>query len=123
MRTIVTIALKDLHLLWRDRIGFFWWIVGFPLMIAIFMGSIFGGVVGGRPRPIEIAVVDELFRRIGKDLTAVQSRIEESLEPHSFDLEGVRVRFATAPHYLRLRNVVAKLPGSARASMRCAAAF
>ena len=59
MRTIVTLALKDLHLLWRDRIGFFWWIIGFPLMIAIFMGSIFGGVVGGRPRPIEIAVVDE----------------------------------------------------------------
>lgn len=70
MRTILTIALKDLHLLWRDRIGFFWWIVGFPLMIAIFMGSIFGGVVGGRPRPIEIAIVDEASSPVSEAFVA-----------------------------------------------------
>jgi ABC-2 type transport system permease protein len=55
MRAIVTIALKDLKLLSRDRAGFFW-VLGFPFLMAIFFGSIFGGGGGG---PLDIAVVDQ----------------------------------------------------------------
>ena len=55
MRAIVTIALKDLRLLSRDRAGFFW-VLGFPFLMAIFFGSIFGSDGGGA---LDIAVVDQ----------------------------------------------------------------
>lgn len=59
MRTILHIAAKDLLLRWRDRLGFFWWMIGFPLLIAVLIGTIFAGVVEGPLRPLEVAVVDE----------------------------------------------------------------
>ena len=54
MRVIFTIAAKDLRLLLRDRTNAFFVIV-FPLAIAIFFGSIFGG----SSRSIPVAVVIE----------------------------------------------------------------
>ena len=54
MRAILTIAAKDLRLLLRDRTNAFFVIV-FPLAIAIFFGSIFGG----SSRSIPVAVVIE----------------------------------------------------------------
>lgn len=54
MRVILTIAAKDLRLLLRDRTNAFFVIV-FPLAIAIFFGSIFGG----SSRSIPVAVVLE----------------------------------------------------------------
>ncbi len=54
MRVILTIAAKDLRLLLRDRTNAFFVIV-FPLAIAIFFGSIFGG----SSRSIPVAVVIE----------------------------------------------------------------
>jgi len=42
MRVALTIALKDLRQLWRDRFGLFW-VVAFPLLMALFFGSIFSG--------------------------------------------------------------------------------
>ena len=54
MRAILTIAAKDLRLLMRDRTNAFFVIV-FPLAIAIFFGSIFGG----SSRSIPVAVVIE----------------------------------------------------------------
>ena len=53
MRVIFTIAAKDLRLLMRDRTNAFFVIV-FPLAIAIFFGSIFGG--SGRSIPIAVVV-------------------------------------------------------------------
>ena len=53
MRPILTIAAKDLRLLLRDRTNAFFVIV-FPLAIAIFFGSIFGG--SGRSIPIAVVV-------------------------------------------------------------------
>ena len=53
MRAILTIAAKDLRLLLRDRTNAFFVIV-FPLAIAIFFGSIFGG--SGRSIPIAVVV-------------------------------------------------------------------
>ena len=53
MRAILTIAAKDLRLLMRDRTNAFFVIV-FPLAIAIFFGSIFGG--SGRSIPIAVVV-------------------------------------------------------------------
>ncbi len=56
MRNIVTIAIKDLRLLWRDKFGMFWVIV-FPLMMATFFGSLMSGM--NQQSPVKIAVVDE----------------------------------------------------------------
>jgi ABC-2 type transport system permease protein len=48
-------ALKDLHLLWRDKFALFW-VAVFPLMMALFVGAIFGG--SGPTAGIGVAVVD-----------------------------------------------------------------
>lgn len=59
IRTLIYIARKDLLLHWRDRLGFFWWMLGFPLLIAILIGEIFSGVLESPSRPLEVALVDE----------------------------------------------------------------
>jgi linearmycin/streptolysin S transport system permease protein len=55
MKVIWTIAMKDLTLLRRDRSAFFW-VLGFPILIALFFGSIIGG--DGDRAPLSIAIVD-----------------------------------------------------------------
>ena len=54
MNAIWTIAMKDLKLLLRNRAAFFW-VLGFPILIALFFGSISGG---GKRAPLSIAIVD-----------------------------------------------------------------
>lgn len=57
MGAILAMVSKDLRLLARDRMGFFFTFI-FPLMVAIFFGTMFSG--GGRePRGLSIALVDE----------------------------------------------------------------
>ncbi len=58
MQGLLTLALKDLRLLLRDRAGLFW-ILFFPLLMAIFFGSIFGGGGDGGANALPIALVDE----------------------------------------------------------------
>lgn len=59
MGTLLTLARKDLRLLFRDRFGMFW-IFAFPLMYAGFFGMIFGSDddSGGRGR-LALAIVDD----------------------------------------------------------------
>lgn len=57
MRKIVILAVKDLRLLLRDRAGFFFTFF-FPVLFAIFFGSIFSGG-GEQGSAIDLAVVDE----------------------------------------------------------------
>ena len=49
--------MKDLKLLARNRAAFFW-VLGFPILIALFFGSIGGGVGGSAPLPVAIADLD-----------------------------------------------------------------
>ena len=63
MNAILALAKKDLLLLMRDRIGMFF-TLGFPLLMAVFFGTIFGGGGGGgggssEPAGVKVAVVDE----------------------------------------------------------------
>lgn len=59
MNAILTLAAKDLRLLVRDRKGLFW-VIAFPLLMALFFGSMFGGAGGDDgPRKIRIQLVDE----------------------------------------------------------------
>ena len=68
MRNIVTIAGKDLRLLWRDRFGLFWVIV-FPVMMAIFFGSLMSGM-GRQSSPVRIAIIDEDQSELSKSFVA-----------------------------------------------------
>src|SRR5262245_21230321 len=58
MRTIFAMAIKDLRLMTRDWLGLFF-IVGFPILMGIFFGSMYGGVGGGGSASLRVAVVDE----------------------------------------------------------------
>jgi ABC-2 type transport system permease protein len=55
VRNAVVMAAKDLHLLWRDKFAVFW-VAVFPLMMALFIGAMFGG--SGPTAGIGLAVVD-----------------------------------------------------------------
>lgn len=58
MARILTLALKDLRLLSRDRFGLFW-VVAFPFLMALFFGSMFSGGGGGRSGSMKIALVND----------------------------------------------------------------
>ena len=58
MNAILTLAQKDLLLLWRDRATLFW-MFGLPLLFATFFGSIFGGSGPGKSNPLQVAVIEE----------------------------------------------------------------
>ncbi len=62
MSAILTIAMKDLRIFARDRTNAFFVIV-FPLAIAIFFGSIFGG----SSRSIPVAVIVESAGPVATD--------------------------------------------------------
>jgi ABC-2 type transport system permease protein len=47
MSRILTMALKDLKILTRDRFGMFW-VLAFPLLMALFFGSVFSGGGSGQ---------------------------------------------------------------------------
>lgn len=103
MKPVLAIARKDLKLLARDRAGFFW-VLGWPFLMALFFGSILGG--GDAPSPMKIALVDrdrtDYSRAFGAEL-----RNSEALEivdaPYDSALTLVRRG--------RLVGYVALLPG------------
>jgi len=85
MGAIIALAKKDLLLLLRDKAGLFF-ALGFPLVMAVFFGTIFGGGGGGggssEPAGISVAVVDE-------DATAASSAFVDQLDA-SGDFEVTR---------------------------------
>ena len=76
MRTVWFVALKDLRLLLRDKAGAFFIFV-FPLMFAIFFGTIFSGQGQEENGGIGIAVVDEDGTDGSKEFVA---KLQESTE-------------------------------------------
>ncbi|MCP4594764.1 MAG: ABC transporter permease [bacterium] len=89
MKQVITIAIKDLRLLVRDRFGMFW-VLGFPLIYAIFFGAIFRqGDDGGRSA-MDIAVVDE-DRTSGSASFITHLRDSDALRVHDeFSREEAR---------------------------------
>ena len=70
LRAALAVARKDLALLRRDRASLFF-TLGFPVLVAILFGLVFGGV--GKPRRLEVAIVDESQ---GPAAAALASEIE-----------------------------------------------
>ena len=71
MSKIVAMAAKDIQILFRDKMGFFF-TVFFPLMMAIFFGAMFANLSRG-PASIPVALVDE-------DRTSGSQRFIDRLE-------------------------------------------
>jgi ABC-2 type transport system permease protein len=87
MNAIWAIAWKDLRLLLRDKADLFW-VLGFPIVIAFFFGSIGGG--GGVRAAMPIAIVDqdqtEYSRAIVKRLKS-----SEALKARGAPLDSARL--------------------------------
>lgn len=81
MKALLTIARKDLKLLTRNRASFFWVLV-FPILIALLFGFAFSGG-GGRPS-LPIAVIDQ-----------DQSDYSRSLVRRLHQSEALRIRETT----------------------------
>lgn len=84
MPALLTLAGKDLLLLLRDKTAVFT-SLGFPILYSVFFGAIFGGMSGGRPAALDIAVVDE-------DRSEASQRFAQRLR----DTDEFKVRDATA---------------------------
>jgi len=73
MRTVLTMAMKDLRLMSRDWLGMFF-IIGFPIAMGIFFGTIMGSMGGGDSVSLSVAIVDEdnspMSERFVKELEA-----------------------------------------------------
>ena len=57
MHTVLVMAVKDLRLMSRDWLGMFF-IVGFPILMAVFFGSMYGSF-DGKSASLRVAVVDD----------------------------------------------------------------
>src|SRR3954468_21087214 len=82
MRNIFTMAIKDLRLISRDWLGMFF-IVGFPVLMGLFFGSMFGSM-GDNDAKLTVAVVDEdnsvASRQFVKELTESKNIGVEKLD-------------------------------------------
>ena len=74
MRPMLTLAFKDLLLLWRNKTALFWVIV-FPLAFGLFYGALISGDVG-QPAKMSVALVDE-------DESAVSKALVQRLSDHA----------------------------------------
>lgn len=100
--TAVYLALKDLRLLTRDPVALFW-VIGFPLLFALFLGGVMRAGLRGEPGPLALVVVDTARTAAGSELIAELSR-SERLVVRQEDLERAQrsVRRAEAVAYLEL---------------------
>ncbi|MEZ6063887.1 MAG: ABC transporter permease [Planctomycetaceae bacterium] len=57
MKRVLVLAFKDLKLITRDKLGMFFMLV-FPIVMALFFGSIMGGFSDAGSRSLTVAVVD-----------------------------------------------------------------
>jgi ABC-2 type transport system permease protein len=96
VRNALVMAAKDLHLLWRDKFALFW-VAAFPMMMALFVGAIFGG--SGPTAGIGLAVVDldssDASRAFVTALDASDAiRLEEPRDGSPYTQESARGRVA-----------------------------
>lgn len=71
MQRIITLALKDLKLITRDKFGMFF-MLAFPIMMALFFGSMMGGLGNSGSGTLQVAVTDQ-------DQSAMSTKFIEAL--------------------------------------------
>lgn len=96
------IAFKDLRLLTRDPIALFW-VLGFPLLFALFLGGVVRAGLRGQPGPLQLVVVDEAGTTESARLVAELESSERLLvRSEPADRARRAVRRAEAVAYLEL---------------------
>lgn len=65
MKAIWTLAMKDLLVLSRDK-GAMFWMLGMPILFAVFFGAVFGGNGPDESNPLQVAVVADGLTEPGK---------------------------------------------------------
>ncbi len=104
MNAIWAIAAKDLRLLLRDKADLFW-VLGFPILIAFFFGSISGG--GGKRAVMPVAIVDQDQTAYSRAVVK-QLRSSEALRAEEASLDSARLLVRRGD----LVAYVALLPGT-----------
>lgn len=107
MRAVLTLAIKDLRLLVRDRAGLFFTLV-FPVLMAVFFGMVFSG--GGGNAGIDVALVDldltprsqRLVRDLSEapELNAILRTRDDPPQPLSLEQARQLVRRGRATAYI-----------------------
>ncbi len=102
MRKMLAIALKDLRILRRDPMGLFF-ALGFPILMALFFGYIFGGGGENGAGRISVALVDEDATDISRDYAARLSA-STAVEAKAMALDAAHdaVRRGKVAAYVRL---------------------
>src|SRR5262245_13269407 len=105
MRSILTLALKDIRLLSRDWFGLFWILI-FPIVYALFFGAIFGGASSGGSRKMSVALIDEESSAGSKAFALRLQEKSEALEVKDMTLDEAReaVRKGKLVAYLVLKS-------------------
>lgn len=104
MLPVLTLTLKDLRLLWRDRFALFW-VFGFPLLLGLMFGAAFGD--GGNRGRLTLAIVDEDQSSISGELAA---KLREHTSVRLIDAETLKVPVldvAAAANAVRLGKLTA----------------
>ncbi len=104
MNAIWAIASKDLRLLLRDKADLFW-VLGFPILIAFFFGSISGG--GGKRAVMPVALVDQ-DRTAYSQAVVNQLKSSDALRAREASLDSARLLVRRGD----LVAYVALLPGT-----------
>jgi ABC-2 type transport system permease protein len=104
MGTIFTLAAKDLLLLWRDKAGLFW-VIGFPLLIAFFFGSVFGGFGSGSTSGMKIGMINEDQTDFANEYVArLDSLSALNVQQMSLDSAHTLVRQGKLTAYVRIKK-------------------
>lgn len=105
----VTIALKDLRLLARDRVALFW-VLGFPLLFALLFGSVLSAVADDSGRTFNLVLVDDVDSPQSRALlAALASAPGFSTESASRDAAHTLVRRGERLAFVRVRDVSGEL--------------
>lgn len=98
MRALITLAVKDLRLFVRDRVSLLW-VLAFPLTLALFFGSMFGGGDGDRSA-MKVVVVDQsggeaadFLRRLGESEALEVDAVGSLEDARDLVRRGDRVAF------------------------------
>ena len=88
MKQVIYMAIKDLRLLSRDKLGAFF-IIGFPIVMGLFFGMMMGGSSGGGSGKMKIAIVDQDDSAISRKFVEML-RQKDMLTVEPMDLEPAR---------------------------------
>ncbi len=92
---IMHLAIKDLKLLLRDKLGAFF-ILGFPILMGLFFGMVMGGSSSGDPGKMQVAIVDQ-------DQSSISQKFIESLKKND-NIELATDSLESAMESVRLGN-------------------